>query len=166
VDPIRLALSAMGAGVAAGLGTVSLVTLGVDLLRQGTPPGTAALGAPLYLLFFGTLGAVLMAGLVAWRLLAPVLSVYRRGGLSMVSALSVCLAMLLCIPAHQLAGRAGLAGLAAGALLVSGLLVRSTHRTAAQPRRHDLADSTGEVSAPSLVPAEDDPDAGQRDAGR
>jgi hypothetical protein len=131
VDPIRLALSAMGAGAAAGLGTVSLVTLGVDLLRQGAPPGAPALGAPLYLLFFGTFGAVLVAGIVAWRLLAPVLSMYRRGGLSMVSALSVCLVMLLCIPVHQLAGRAGLAGLAVVALLVSAVLARGAYRRVA-----------------------------------
>ena len=64
------------------------------------------------------------AGVVAWRVLDPILSIYRRGGLSVVSGLATVLAMLLCIPVHQLAGRAGLGALGVGALLLSLLLAR------------------------------------------
>jgi hypothetical protein len=127
VSPIRLALLAMGSAVAFGLAAVSLTVLGVDLLRAKAPTGPQ-LGAPLYLLFFGTLGSLLCAGVVAWRLLAPVVSLYRRGGLSIVSAFGTVVVMLLCIPTHQLAGRAGLIGLAAAALLASLLLARGARR--------------------------------------
>jgi hypothetical protein len=41
-----------------------------------------------------------------------------------VSGLATVLAMLLCIPVHQLAGRAGLASLAVMAALASLLLAR------------------------------------------
>jgi hypothetical protein len=41
-----------------------------------------------------------------------------------VSGLATVLAMLLCIPVHQLAGRAGLGALGVGALLLSLLLAR------------------------------------------
>ena len=133
MDPVRLALLAMGSAVAFGLGVVSATVLGVDLIR---PPATSAasaapqLGAPLYLLFFGTLAGLVLAGIVAWRLLSPVLSLYRRGGLSIVSGLATVLAMLLCIPVHQLAGRAGLAVLGTLALGVSALLARGARRAA------------------------------------
>ena len=133
MDPVRLALLAMGSAVAFGLGVVSATVLGVDLIR---PPATSAasaapqLGAPLYLLVFGTLAGLVLAGIVAWRLLSPVLSLYRRGGLSIVSGLATVLAMLLCIPVHQLAGRAGLAVLGTLALGVSALLARGARRAA------------------------------------
>jgi hypothetical protein len=123
MGPIRLALLAMGSAVATGLATVSATVLGVDLLRSDDPTAPQ-LGAPLYLLFFGTLAALLCAGIVAWRLLSPVVSTYRRGGLSIVSAFGTVVAMLLCIPAHQLAGRPGLIGLGGVALLASLLLAR------------------------------------------
>ena len=58
----------------------------------------------------------MLAGVVAWRLLAPVPSTYRRGGLSVVTAFATVLPMLLCMAANQLAGRAGLVALAAAAL--------------------------------------------------
>jgi hypothetical protein len=123
MGPIRLALLAMGSAVATGLAAVSATVLGVDLLRSDSPTAPQ-LGAPLYLLFFGTLAGLLCAGIVAWRLLSPVISTYRRGGLSIVSAFATVVAMLLCIPAHQLAGRPGLIALGGVALLASLLLAR------------------------------------------
>jgi hypothetical protein len=124
MDPLRLVGLAMGSGVAFGLAVVSLTVLGVDFLRGQTPSATPGVGPQLYLLFFGTLTGLVLAGLLAWRLLAPILSLYRRGGLSVVSGLATVLAMLLCIPVHQLAGRVGLAALAALAALTSLLLAR------------------------------------------
>jgi len=133
VDPVRLAVLAMGSAVAFGLAVVSAAVLLVDLLRPAAPSGVPELGAAFYLLFFGTIAGLVVAGVVAWRLLAPVVSIYRRGGLSVVSGLATVLAMLLCIPANQLAGRAGLAALGALALLLSLLLARRARRAAAAP---------------------------------
>jgi hypothetical protein len=133
VDPIRLAALAMGSAVAFGLAVVTATVLGVDLLRPAAPTGTPQLGASLYLLFFGTLAGLLLAGVVAWQLLAPILSIYRRGGLSVVSGLATVLAMLLCIPVHQLAGRAGLIALGGVALVASLLLARGARRAAIAP---------------------------------
>jgi hypothetical protein len=124
VSPIRLVVLAMGSAVAFGVAIVSATVLGVDVLRSESPATAPEFGAPLYLLFFGTMAGVVVAGLVAWRLLDPILSIDRRGGLSVVSGLATVLAMLLCIPAHQLAGRAGLGALGVGALLLSLLLAR------------------------------------------
>jgi hypothetical protein len=50
-----------------------------------------------------------------------------------VSAFATVLAMLLCIPAHQLAGWPGLAVLAAAALLAGILLARWSRRLATVP---------------------------------
>ncbi len=128
MGPIRLVALAMGSGVAFGLAVVSATTFAVDLLRSASPAAGPHDGAPLYLLFFGTLAGLVLAGLLAWRLLDPILSIYRRGGLSVVSALATVLAMLLCIPVHQLAGRAGLAALGAAAAATSLLLARLARR--------------------------------------
>ena len=124
MGPVRLVVLAMGSAVAFGLAIVSATVLGVDLLRSESPAPGSELGAPLYLLFFGTMAGVVLAGVVAWWVLDPILSIYRRGGLSVVSGLATVLAMLLCIPVHQLAGRAGLGALGVGALLLSLLLAR------------------------------------------
>src|SRR5437868_1099359 len=112
----------MGSGMAFGLAGVSLTVLGVDYLRPATPPSNPASGPAFYLLLFGTLFGLVLAGAVAWRLLAPVLSTYRRGGLSLITAMATVLPMLLCMPAHQLGGRAGLVGLAMLALLIALVL--------------------------------------------
>jgi hypothetical protein len=130
VDPIRLALPAMGSAVAFGLAVVTATVLGVDLLRPPTASAAPQLGAPLYLLFFGTMAGLVLAGAVAWLLLSPILSIYRRGGLSIVSGLATVLAMLLCIPVHQLGGRAGLAALGVSALGASLLMARRARRAA------------------------------------
>jgi hypothetical protein len=131
VDPIRLALRAMGAGVAFGVAVISVTALGVDFLKRGNQSAAPDLGAPLYLLFFGTLAGLVLAGVVAWRLLSPIHSTYRRGGLSVVSGLATVLPMWLCAAANQMAGRAGLVGLGVAALTLSLLLARGARRAAA-----------------------------------
>jgi hypothetical protein len=131
MDPIRLALLAMGSGMGFGLTVVSLVVLGVDLLRPASPPPSLATGPAFYLLVLGTLAGLVLAGVVAWRLLDPVLSTYRRGGLSLVTGLATVLPMLLCMVANQLAGRAGLLVLAAMAFLGAVLLGSLARRTGA-----------------------------------
>ncbi len=120
----------MAAGVAFGVAVISATTLGVDLLKSAGPPATQAAGPPLFLLFFGTLAGLVLAGVVAWRLLSPILSVYRRGGLSVVSALVTVIPMWLCVVVNQAGGRAGLACLGVGALLVSLLLGYAARRAA------------------------------------
>jgi hypothetical protein len=133
MDPIRLALLAMGSGMAFGLAVVSLVVVGVDLLRPATPPPALATGPAFYLLVLGTLAGLVLAGLVAWRLLAPVLSTYRRGGLSVVTGFATVLPMLLCMAANQLAGRSGLLALAGLAFLTAVLLGSRARRAGAGP---------------------------------
>jgi hypothetical protein len=119
----------MGSGMTFGVAAVSLTVLGVDYLRPATPPPDVASGPAFYLLMFGTLFGLVLAGAVAWRLLEPVLSTYRRGGLSLVTGMATVLPMQLCMAANQVAGRTGLVGLALAAL-VAGLLLGSRARRA------------------------------------
>jgi hypothetical protein len=121
----------MGSGMAFGLGVISLTVLGVDLVRPATPPPEIAAGPAFYLLVFGTLSGLLAGSLVTWRLLAPILSLYRRGGLSLVTGFATVLPMLLCMVANQLAGRAGLTALALAAFLVAVWLGARARRVAA-----------------------------------
>lgn len=133
MDPVRLTLLAMGSGMAFGLAAVSLTVLGVDYLRPATPPPNPASGPAFYLLMLGTLFGLVLAGAVAWRLLAPVLSTYRRGGLSLVTAMATVLPMLLCMAVNQLAGRTGLVTLALAAVLAALVLAGLARRVAAEP---------------------------------
>jgi hypothetical protein len=122
VDPLGLTAAAVGSGIAFGLAVVSAVTFAVDALRS---PGAAPdLGAPFHLLLWGTLAGIVLAGAMTWRLLAPLTSVYRRGGLSLVSAFATVLVMLVCIPVNQLLGRPGLAGMIGLSLIAALILAR------------------------------------------
>jgi hypothetical protein len=132
VDPLGLAASAVGSAVALGLAVVTATTLAVDALRPSAG-GTPDLGVPFQLLLWGTLAGIAIAGVVAWRLLAPLPSAYRRGGLSLVSAFATVIAMLVCIPVNQTLGRPGLTGLIALSLAIFALLARRA-RTAAAVR--------------------------------
>ena len=123
MDPLGLAAGAVGSAVASGLAVVAVTTLAVDVLRPATG-GAPDLGTPFQLLLWGTLAGVALAAVVAWRLLSPLGSVYRRGGLALVSAFATVMAMLVCIPVNQALGRAGLAGLAGLSLVLSALLAK------------------------------------------
>ncbi|MGN6393014.1 MAG: hypothetical protein ACTHM9_12335 [Gemmatimonadales bacterium] len=127
MDPVRLVVLGMGSGMAFGVGVVTLTVLGVDLVRPPVPPADLATGPSFYLLVLGTIAGLMLAGLVAWWLLAP-LPTYRRGGLSLVAAFATVLPMLICMPVNQLAGRTGLGALAAAALGLSMLLGTQARR--------------------------------------
>jgi hypothetical protein len=131
VDPVSLAATALGAGLSAGLALVGATVAAVDAVRP--PPGTAdpALGASLYLLAAGTLGGLVLAGVVAWRLLAPLDSTYRRGGLAMVSAFATVPIMQLYRPLDAAFGTPALLAAAAMAAGAAWLLSRLARRMAA-----------------------------------
>lgn len=119
--------AAEGGGVSAGLVVITATVLAVDALRPPDPAGRTSL---LYLLSGGTLAGVLLAAAIAWRLLEPVQSTYRRGGLAMVAGFATAVLMLICIPVHQLLGRAGLAALLVFCTSVTILSWRRARRVA------------------------------------
>ncbi|MFL5530985.1 MAG: hypothetical protein ACJ8BC_03280 [Gemmatimonadales bacterium] len=126
--PFAFVVSGVGAGALVGLAIISGIVLGVDWLRSGSQ--TPQLNASFYLLVVGTLAGILAAAFSAWRLLAPVGSVYRRGALSIVCSFATVLLMLVCIPVHQLLGRIGLLGLILISGLIAALLAHRTRRLA------------------------------------
>jgi hypothetical protein len=132
VDPVSLAATALGAGLSAGLALVGATVAALDAVRP--PPGTAdpALGAPLYLLLAGTLGGLVLAGVVAWRLLAPLDSTYRRGGLALVSAFATVPIMQLYQPLDAAFGTPALLAAAALAAGAAWRLSRRARRIAAR----------------------------------
>ena len=115
--------------LSAGLTVVTATVLVVDALRGGEYPENLTLR--LYLLFGGTLSGVLMAAWAAWRLLQPIASTYRRGGLAMVSGFATVLLMLVCIPVNQLLGRSGLVALLALSATAAILLAKRARRLGA-----------------------------------
>jgi hypothetical protein len=121
--------AALACAVSAGLLVVTATVLLVETLRGGAQPESLTLR--LYLLFGGTLGGVLIAAGAAWRLLGPIESAYRRGGLAMVSGFSTVLLMLICIPVNQLLGRTGLIVLLVLSAIAAALLGRRARRLGA-----------------------------------
>jgi hypothetical protein len=114
---------------------VTLAVLGVDVLRSGPLPAahdsapTAPAGsAAATLLIGGTFGGFVLAGALAWWLLAPIGSLYRRGALAIGSSFATVVLMLVCVPVHERFGQPGLLGLAcvlgAGAI---GFGLRARH---------------------------------------
>ena len=110
-----------------GLVVVTATVLLADLLKGGTHDN---LTLRLYLLFGGTLGGILSAAGAAWRLLQPIPSLYRRGGLAIVSGFATVLLMLVCIPIHQMFGQAGLLVTMALSGIAAALLAARTRRLA------------------------------------
>jgi hypothetical protein len=128
MDPIGLAATAAGAGMAAGLAVISTTVATVGLVHSPAAGAEPDLGAPLALLLAGTLGGLLLAGITTWHLLARVESAYHRGGLAMVSSFATVVLMVVTMPLNQLAGRVGLLGLAALAAVLALLLARRARR--------------------------------------
>jgi hypothetical protein len=115
--------------VSFGLLVITTTVLGVDALRARGEPGN--LDLTFSLLAVGTLSGILLASFSAWRLLAPLESAYRRGGLSIVAGFTTVLLMLICIPVDQLFGRPGLLGLMILFCVTGWTLSRSLRRRGA-----------------------------------
>ncbi len=130
MDPVSLVAAALGAGLSAGLALVGATVAAISALRP--PAGTTepALGAPLYLLLFGTTAGLVLAGVVAWRLLAPLRSTYRRGGLSLVSAFATVVIMQIYRPLDAAFGVPALVAASALAGGAAWLLARRARRVA------------------------------------
>jgi hypothetical protein len=123
--------AALAGAIAIGLVVVTATVLLVDLLKGGAYPENLTLR--LYLLFGGTLGGILAAAGAAWRLLQPIPSLYRRGGLAIVSGFATVLLMLVCIPIHRMFGQAGLLVTMALSGIAAALLAVRTRRLAQNP---------------------------------
>lgn len=119
-DYVPLAFNAMAFAILLGTGTIAVVLWGVRSLQAGSAPTeTPSLGSPAaVLLLGGTLAGIMAAATTTWRLLAPVGSTYRQGGLAMVTAFATLVVSLVAAPVDMAAGRWGLLGLAAGCALL------------------------------------------------
>jgi hypothetical protein len=108
-DLVILAIRSVVLGILIGTALIALVLWGVRTLQLSSPPETPQLGsAPGMLLLAGTFGGLFIAGAVAWSLMAPIDSYYRRGALAMVSGFGTLVVSLLTIPLDGALGRTGL----------------------------------------------------------
>ena len=130
MDPVSLAARALGAGLSAGLSLVGVTVAAIAALRPPAGATEPDLGAPLYLLLLGTMGGLTLAGVVAWRLLAPLRSTYRRGGLALVSAFATVVVMQIYRPLDAAFGAPALLAAAALAAAAAWLLARRARRMA------------------------------------
>ncbi len=124
--PFGFVAMVLASAVSLGLLVITGTVFIVDALRQDADTGN--LDVLFSLLVVGTLSGILGAAFVAWRLLASVESVYRRGGLSIVSAFATVPLMLVCIPVNQLFGRSGLLFLLATSAVLAIVLPRQARR--------------------------------------
>jgi hypothetical protein len=120
--------AALAGAMALGLMVVTATVLLVELLKGGTNPDSLTLR--LYVLFGGTVAGILAAAGAAWRLLQPIPSLYRRGGLAIVSGFATVLLMLVCIPIHQMFGQPGLLVTMGLSAVTAALLAARTTRLA------------------------------------
>ena len=124
----------MAAAIALGTALAALTLFGVQALMASAPASAAPVTkgpAPL-LLLAGTMAALLLSAAIAWHLLAPIESYYRRGGLAMVSAFGTFVMAVLAAPLHHFLGPVALLGLAALAGTAGFLLARE-RGTAEEP---------------------------------
>jgi hypothetical protein len=120
----------LACAVSCGLTVITATVLVADALRSRY--GSANLELRLYWIVGGTLAGLLLAGFVGWRLLEPVTSTYRRGGLAMVSAFATVILMLICTRIFELFGRTGLLTFLGFCAVISGLLGYRVRRLKAQ----------------------------------
>ena len=129
----RFLAVALAGAVSIGLTVITATVLVADALRSRY--GAANLELRFYWIVGGTLAGILLAGFAGWRLLDPVTSTYRRGGLAMVSAFATVVLMLLCTRIFDLFGRNGLLGFLGLCAVISAFLAYQAQRLKAQMRR-------------------------------
>ena len=98
------------------------------------------------ILTYGVSLGLLASGALAWWLMKPVDSLFRRGGLSLVAALGgASLGMFGTFIADAVAGSTGLIALGVPALVVAALLIRRARRAhEVAPHFGDGADTAGD----------------------
>jgi hypothetical protein len=123
---VGIAIRAMLFGTLMGAGLVSLVMWGVRTMQAGlaTTPASPAESPAFPLVATGTFAGLGLAVLVAWSLMRPLRSAYRRGGLAVVAGFATFVAMLPTMAIDQVLGRWGLLGFAAACALGCALLAR------------------------------------------
>ena len=129
---MRFLAAALAGAVSIGLTVITATVLVADALRSGYGP--ANLELRFYWIVGGTLAGVLLAGFAGWRLLEPVTSTYRRGGLAMVSAFATVVLMLICARIFELFGRNGLLAFLGVCAVTSALLAHQVQRLKGQMR--------------------------------
>lgn len=129
---MRFLAAALAGAVSIGLTVITATVLVADALRSRYGP--ANLEVRFYWIVGGTLAGVLLAGFAGWRLLEPVTSTYRRGGLALVSAFATVVLMLICARVFELFGRSGLVAFLAFCALISALLTYQVQRLKGQMR--------------------------------
>ena len=104
-------------GAATGGAVVALVlfaTVGAaPAAAPGAGPSPGAGAAPPLGPGLAALGGIAAGALVAWTVGKPVGGAFRRAALAMMAVMGTALVAVLTVPAHELAGRAGLAAVAA-----------------------------------------------------
>ena len=122
----RFLAAALASAVLTGLTAITATVLLADALRSRH--GAADLEFRFYLIAGGTIAGLVLAGFVAWRLLEPIASTYRRGGLAMVAAFATVILMLICTGVFELFGRTGLLSLLGFSAVTSVLLAVQARR--------------------------------------
>lgn len=132
-DQVGLAVRAMGAAMAASVVWYCILTFLTAGLRPANGPAQVDPSAGYVNLFlYGILGGILFAGLVAFLLMAPVASYFRRGGLAIVATLAgFLLSMGVTFLTNELLGGTALLGIA-GLAAVGALLLARSARAAAR----------------------------------
>ena len=121
-------------GSAVGGAVVALVLFAMSGYALATPSQPSAPIMPAIGPAVAGFGGVVAGALVAWAVGKPVGGAFRRAALAMMAVMGTALVAGATLPAHQLAGRAGLAGVAAVCLLLA-LAARRIFVDASGPER-------------------------------
>ncbi len=135
-DQVGLATASIGAGLGTAVASLSLVTWGTYRMALASGIDSVAALAPdaahVNLITYGIVVTLLCSGLVAWWLMRPIASTYRRFGLTMVAVLGgFVLGAIGTTAVRELLGVALLPGLAGTGLLLAALAARRARRLAA-----------------------------------
>ena len=127
---MRLALCSIPAGAFTGAAVACVTALGFDMLG---PRGQNPSAMHVLLLIVGMVGGPLFGALLTFWLLEPLASVYRRGGLAIVSGFAAFLAMFAGMPVHQAFGQPGLAAFALLFAVTGGAFFARARQAARTP---------------------------------
>lgn len=134
-DQVGLAMNAIAAGWALACALLGVVTMAAGWLAASS--GASSLNdvkpddPQVNMMVYGLMVSLLASGALAWTLMRPIASSYRRFGLSMVSLLGgFLIAAVATFLTRQLIGETALGGLVVAALVVMALLIRRARAAA------------------------------------